>query len=61
MFVHFTDYCIISHFAKKKKNLGGLRLTHIEYLHSVHKLFHLFQQLIKILTDKMPYLYSNFT
>lgn len=48
MFVHFTDYCIISHFAKKIKNLGGLRLTHIEYLHSVHKLFHLFQQLIKI-------------
>lgn len=59
MFVHFTDCCIIFHFVKKK--LGGLRLTHIEYLHSVHKFFHLFQELKDFSTDKMPYLYSNLT
>lgn len=56
MFVHFTDYCIISHFAKKKKkNLGGLRLTHIEYLHIISAAYKDFS------TDKMPSLYSNFT
>lgn len=25
MFVHFTDYCIISHFVKKKKKIRGLK------------------------------------